>query len=223
MKHLYFVRHGESRANATGIREGSGSPLTEKGKAQAEVVARRMKSLAIERIVASDYMRAQETATISAKHLGFASFDTSPLFGERKNPSVMLGKHTTDKEMERMWDTIAANYGTIGWRHSDEENFEDLVLRAKSGLLYLESLPEERIMVACHGLYMKVVVAYIQLGSHLNGRIFWDGFVPMATVKNTAIMYAQFTENYFQKKMYWKLVTWNDHAHLSDMPQAIAT
>lgn len=216
-KNVYFGRHGESRANASGIREGSDSPLTELGKLQAEFSAIRMKKKGVERILASDYTRAIETAQVHSFHLGLPITDMSPLFAERRNPSVMLGKHAQDPETERMWTEIAAHYGEPGWRHSDEENFEDLVSRAKESLAFLESLPEENIYVASHGMFMKVILAYVQLGEHLTGRIFWDCFVPMKNVRNTGLMHLQYTKNYWGTGMYWKLVSWNDHAHLETM------
>lgn len=218
-KNVYFGRHGESRANASGVREGPGSPLTERGRLQAEFSAIRMKNKGITRVLASNYARAVETAEIHAYHLGLTVTDTSPLFAERRNPSVMLGKHAKDPEVERMWTEIAAHYGEPGWRYSDEENFEDLASRAKDALCFLESLPEDMIYVASHGMFMKVILAYVQLGGHLNGRVFWDRFVPMKNVHNTGLMHLQYTDNYFGTGMYWKIVSWNDHAHLEGMAE----
>lgn len=213
-KHVYIVRHGESDANATGIRQGADAILTERGKMQAELVGKRLRGNRIERIIASPYTRARETAAIIARELEMEISEHSPLFIERVNPSIMLGTHLKDPVMERIWDEIASNYDVSGWRHSDEENFEDLRSRAVNALSFLESLPEERILVTSHGLFMKVILAHVLLGSHLNGRIFWDQFIPTKNVENTGILSLQYTDNYFGTKKYWKLISWNDHAHL---------
>ncbi len=216
-KNVYFGRHGESRANATGVREGGDSPLTERGLLQAKFSALRLKGKGIQRIISSDYARAVSTALVHSSHLGLPLTDTSPLFAERRNPSVMLGKHVGDPEVERMWHEIALNYGTHDWRHSDEENFADLVERAKQALAFLEFIPEDTVYVASHGMFMKVILAHVQLGEHTNGRIFWDRYVPIKNVDNTGLMHLQFTPNYHQTGMYWKLVSWNDRAHLEAM------
>jgi len=214
-KDVYFFRHGESLANATKIRQGATTPLTERGRAQAEKLGKRLSKLSLERIVASDFIRAHDTAKIVTRHTGHASVDTSPLFVERLNPSFMLGCAMDDPEVERVWGVIGANYGNPGWRHSDEENFEDLVRRAKQALEFLLKLPEERIGVASHGLFMKIILAHVVLDEHLNGRIFWDQFIPTKNVENTGIMHLQYVQNYHKTGMYWKLASWNDHAHLA--------
>lgn len=213
-KHFYFVRHGESRANATGIREDHTSPLTERGRVQASEVAKRMKEIGIEKIIASGHLRAQETARITAAHLGIPMIDTSRLFGERRNPSLMIGKRDDDASVACVWREIEKHYGMPGWRHSDEENYEDLRMRAILGLEYLTTIPEERVMIASHGLFMKVVLAYVILGDLVNGRIFWDQFVPLKNVANTGIMHLEYTDNYRKTAKFWKLVSWNDYAHL---------
>lgn len=213
-KHVYFFRHGESVANATKVRQGAETPLTDRGRAQAEKLGKRLSCLPIKCIVASDFVRAHETALIVTQHTGHTHIDLSPLFVERQNPSFMTGHHQENEETERVWSIIAQNYGVHGWRHSDEENFEDLVLRAKAALAYLEALPEKHIAVASHGMFMKVIFAHILLGDHLNGRIFWDNFVPAKNVENTGIMHLEYTDNFHGTAKYWKLISWNDHAHL---------
>lgn len=213
-KHVFIVRHGESVANATGIRQGPETPLTERGVAQARLIGTRLSNYRIDRIVASPYIRAHQTATIIAEKLGMEIRDISPLFIERVNPSIMIGRHINDLEIEHMWEEIAAHYGVPGWRHSDEENFEDLIKRAIVALSFLETLPEKHVLVTSHGLFMKAILAHILLGEHLNGRIFWDQFVPMKNVENTGILHLEYADNYHGTCKYWKLHSWNDHAHL---------
>lgn len=217
-KHIYFVRHGESVANATGIRQGPETPLTELGRMQAARVAQRLTGLGIERIVKSTFARAKETSGIIEQEFAGIPVTLSGLFIERLNPSVMRDRHKNDPEILRMWKTIEANYDIPGWRYSDEENFEDLQTRAKKALLFLEELPGQRILVVTHGLFTKILFAHVLLGEKLNGRMFWDAFVPAKTVANTGIMHLEYAENFRRTGMYWKLVSWNDHAHLLESP-----
>lgn len=217
-KHVYVVRHGESIANVTQIRMGPEAPLTDRGEAQADALGKRLARLPLERIIASDFVRAHDTARIVTKHTIHTHIDLSPLFVERRNPSFMMGQHLKDPNHLRIWEVIAMNYGNLGWRHSDEENFEDLITRAKNALSYLAALPEQHIAVFSHGMFMKVVLAHVLLGAHLNGRIFWDQFIPAKNVENTGIMHLQFTEDFHKTAMYWKLISWNDHAHLAATP-----
>ena len=214
MKNVYFVRHGESVANATGIRLGESAQLTALGEKQALLAAARLKNLPLERIIASPFVRAHHTASIIAEHLERKIDTVSLLFIERRNPSSMLNRDSKDPEIEKVWDEIARNYDAKNWRHSDEENFEDLCTRAIAALSFLEALPEQHILVVTHGMFMKVLFAHVLLGKHMNGRIFWDKFVPIKTIANTGIVHLEHTENYHKTAMYWKVVSWNDHAHL---------
>jgi broad specificity phosphatase PhoE len=213
-KHVYFLRHGESVANATKIRQGPEAPLTDRGKAQAALLGQRLADLPLDRIIASNFARAHETAKIATAYTGHTQIDLSPLVVERRNPSFMMGGTLDDPEHLRVWELIAANYGNPDWRHSDEENFEDLRQRAIQALSYLAALPEQHVAVFSHGMFMKVVLAHVLLGKYLGGRIFWDQFVPAKNVENTGIMHLEFTENFHKTAMYWKLISWNDHAHL---------
>lgn len=68
---FYFVRHGESEANAARRFAGqSDSPLTERGRRQAEAVAEELASVRFDRIVSSDLSRTRDTAEVVAKRHG---------------------------------------------------------------------------------------------------------------------------------------------------------
>src|SRR5256885_9383277 len=68
---LYFVRHGESEANAAQVFAGqTDSPLTAKGREQAKVVARALRPVPFDRIVASTLSRTKDTAEQSAAGRG---------------------------------------------------------------------------------------------------------------------------------------------------------
>ena len=68
---FYFVRHGESEGNAARIFTGQrDSPLTSRGRLQAEAVARELAPVKFDRIVSSDLSRTRDTAEVIAKRQG---------------------------------------------------------------------------------------------------------------------------------------------------------
>ena len=69
---LILLRHGETEWNLTGRWQGqdANTLLTERGRQQAQVVARRLRSYPIEAIYSSDLSRAFETAEIVGDMLG---------------------------------------------------------------------------------------------------------------------------------------------------------
>ena len=70
---LYFVRHGESEANAAHVFAGqTDSPLTPHGREQARVVAQALRPVRFDRIVASTLSRTQDTAAEIAAGRGIS-------------------------------------------------------------------------------------------------------------------------------------------------------
>lgn len=68
---LYLVRHGESEANAAGRFAGQNdSPLTARGREQAESVARFLRNVRFDRVISSDLSRARDTAAAIARLQG---------------------------------------------------------------------------------------------------------------------------------------------------------
>jgi len=65
---FYFVRHGESEGNAAHVFTGqTDSPLTARGRQQAEIVADELAKVKFDRIVSSDLSRTRDTAEVIAK------------------------------------------------------------------------------------------------------------------------------------------------------------
>lgn len=71
---IYFVRHGESEANAADVLAGSqiDSPMTEKGRAQVGQAIEYIKQhgIKIDHIVSSPMIRTRETAEMIAQAIG---------------------------------------------------------------------------------------------------------------------------------------------------------
>ena len=68
---FYFVRHGESEGNAAGRFTGqTDSPLTARGRQQAQAIADELASVRFDRIVSSDLSRTRDTAEAIANRQG---------------------------------------------------------------------------------------------------------------------------------------------------------
>lgn len=122
---FYFMRHGESAANAAERIAGSTeSPLTPRGHAQARQAAERLAGLGIAAIYASPQSRALETARPLAGHLGL-ELQVVPDIRERhwgalelKPLSAITDRTMTAPEGEslaafeaRTWSALAAIAG----------------------------------------------------------------------------------------------------------------
>jgi probable phosphoglycerate mutase len=209
MKKIYFVRHGESEGNAGPLRQSATTPLTEKGREQAIFIAKRVKKLPAEIIIASPMKRAEETAKFIAEGTGLIT-EFSDLFVERRRPSISLGKPKDDSEMLALEKILRESHLIPGFRHSDEENFDDLKERAQKALAYLAARPEEHILVVTHGFFMRILVALITMGDTLTA-VECEQFIRTFHMENTGLSVFGYDE---KEKSPWWLWVWNDHAHL---------
>jgi len=79
---LFLIRHGETEGNALRIIQRPDVPLSPRGVAQAERLARRLARERFVRIVSSDYARAAATAE-HVRHATGAPLSFEPLLQER--------------------------------------------------------------------------------------------------------------------------------------------
>ena len=59
---IYLIRHGETALNAAAVVQPADTPLNERGKRQAQLLANRLAELEVTHVVASDLARAAMTA-----------------------------------------------------------------------------------------------------------------------------------------------------------------
>lgn len=223
---FYFVRHGQSILNDRGIRQDAHGQLSDKGVEQAHVTGERLEEEQkekghIEKILCSPFDRTRETAAIINEHLKIKTpIEYSDLLAERRNPSAIVGKSMDDPEIRKIVDTIDHSYHDDDFRYSDEENFSDLRDRARACLSYLETHTETRILVVTHGIFLKMLIAYMLYGDELNAQDYnkLSFFNPS---NNAGITVCQYQSGIFHSKWFapkprerWKLVVWDDHIDL---------
>lgn len=215
MKRIYFVRHAESTANASGISQGGESVLSEDGNRQAFYVRGRFASIPIEVILTSSMPRAVQTARIIRRDNGVEIIESST-FAERKKPSVIIGKSKEDPEVKAILKYIYEKYPEEEHRHSDEENPRDLISRADRAIETLLSRSEENILVVTHGVFLKVLLARFLFGKDLSGRELLR-FMRFVSISNTGITIIELRDE-DEAPAYdrVRLITLNDHAHLGD-------
>lgn len=66
-KVVYFVRHGESEANVAPVFQSPDSPLSERGRHQAQLIGERVSQLRFDALISSPFARARETAQVIAQ------------------------------------------------------------------------------------------------------------------------------------------------------------
>jgi probable phosphoglycerate mutase len=151
MKQIYYCRHGECELNLQKVFAGrSDSPLTDLGREQAVLTGKDIiaKGIKIDKIVSLSLWRAYETAVILAREIGYLEEDivTSDLLIER-NFGMLEGTPRTE-----FFDSHS--YQDIDFAPR-AETIEQLHERAKAAVDFVESLPEENILVVSHSAFYR--------------------------------------------------------------------
>ena len=164
-------------------------------------------------VITSPLERSRETGRIIASSLGIVT-ESSDLFAERRKPSAAFGQVIESPDQQKIWRSVWDNFHIPGFRHSDEENFEDLKIRAQKALEYLASRREETILAVTHGIFLKVIAALVVIGPELDGRE-CRRFMSVMEIGNTGLSVFKYdSEERFGR--FWILSTWNDQAHLGE-------
>lgn len=223
---FYFVRHGQSILNARGIRQTNIGQLSDKGVEQAHITGERLAEEQsangkMKLIVCSPFDRTKETAAIIKEHLKYkGEIEYSDLLAERRNPSEIIGKSVDDIEVRRIVDTIDHSFHDDVYRYSDEENFTDLKERAKKCLAYLETKKAKRVVVVTHGIFLKMLIAYMVTGDTLTAseynRLSYLNPSNNAGITVCAYNYPAFGIKAFgpKGKDRWTMIVWDEHIDL---------
>ena len=151
---FYFVRHGESEANAARRFAGqSDSPLTERGRRQAETVAAELKPIRFDKVISSDLSRTRDTAEVIARTQGIP-VEIVPELRE-----IDVGEATG-----KPFDEVAGlpqwkDNGFVAWPGG--ETLDLVLARAKGAIDRLaQENPGRTICVVGHGGVNRILLSY---------------------------------------------------------------
>lgn len=140
--------------------------LSEQGEVSCARLAQTLKPYALKEIISSEEMKAQQTAQITAAHLGLLS---------RTYP----GLHEHDRQGCPYFDSKDAFLNIIQELFSSpnqlvfgNESANDALTRFDSAIktVYQEAEPQENIAVVCHGTVMSL---FVQLYNQVDGFELW--------------------------------------------------
>ena len=186
MKKIWFVRHGESAANAgEATRDHRTIPLSQLGEEQARAV-----SIIIPRpqlIVTSPYLRARQTADPLMRLYPDVPVETWDCVHEFVYLSPRTFTGTTSAQ--RRPRVIAY------WRHldpdyvdgDDAESYQHLLQRIHQTIDRLRSRPESFIVVFSHAQFMRNLLLVMQ-EPDLTPREYMQRFRKSATIRNGQIV-----------------------------------
>jgi len=138
-------------------------------------------------MLVSPYERTQETSEIINQQLPHPlQRETVELLSERRNPSEIIGKSIVDPEVVNIVDHMDKSYHSDDYRFSDEENFQDLKERARKLLDYLGTRREKTVLVVTHGIFLRMIAAYILYGDSLDSKTY--NLISFLNAANNALL-----------------------------------
>ncbi len=205
---LYIVRHGESEGNFYQRHQTDAEKLTKHGIKQAKKVAKRFAHTKVDQIISSTTVRTQQTAHEIAE-VTKAPIILDSRFKELHGPSQIQGLQHTDAFAKKVKRIIEKNKDNPDFHYGNEENYFDFIKRVSEGFFDLEKyIDKENIVVVAHGHVLRVLFGLIIFGVEFSSREF-DLMMRRIITNNTGITVCEFTPEFG-----WKLITYNDNAHL---------
>lgn len=160
MKHLYYLRHGESVANVEGVWSGgdNDSPLTEHGREQAKKAGQDAVAagLLFDIIYASPMQRARDTAESIANATGYP-LDKIIFIDELKERFFGELEHTNHGEA--VADYYIHESGIDHYK--GVEKLQDFYDRTSGALDTICARPEDTILIVCHGAVGRIFYRHL--------------------------------------------------------------
>ncbi|HYE91415.1 MAG TPA: histidine phosphatase family protein [Terriglobales bacterium] len=194
---IFLIRHGETAGNAARILQKPDIPLSERGLAQAERVARRLAGAGITAILSSDMTRAAMTAEALARATGLP-IRFEPLLHER-NFGDLRGRPYADLGFDP-FDLDYAPPNGESW-----PDFHARVDAAWARIRAEAAATPGHLAVVSHGLVCKSLA-----GRHL---ALPDGAGVPERWENTSV-------TVIDARVPWRVELLNCCAHLEDLPPA---
>ncbi len=160
---LVLIRHGQTQWNSERRVQGrTDIPLNEKGRAQAQRIAERLKGEAFDAIYASPLLRASETAKI------IAQYHSLPVEADGDIIEIQFGKWEglTSAELNELYHDLFVDWGWIerpdACSEMGSESQQEVLARS---LRFVERLrsrhgDDARVLVVCHTMPIKLIIAH---------------------------------------------------------------
>lgn len=154
-KTLYLLRHGQSVYNKMDILQGQiDSPLSDKGESDAKKIAPHFKKLELKHVAYSPLLRAKQTAMIINDELDLPTSEWKDI------REISFGNWQDEKKYE-YWEPFRHDFYEHGTPAPGGESRNDLYKRVEREIHNIcNSIDDSPILVACHGMVMRVLLGY---------------------------------------------------------------
>ncbi len=210
IKHVYFIRHGQTFANRKSVHQGPDEPLSLIGKDQAQNVAVYLKKkFPIDTLVCSPFARARQTAEYISKELDlpYTQHESVREFGR---PMYLYHKgHYSLGSLRYIW-RLFVHQEDPNWDDQGAENMftvRNRVLDAKNMIGQIEG---EHVAVVSHAIFMDMFLKLACLEKRLTLPEFVGALLNIKRTPNTGIIHTTYDENAPKGMCKWQLIEFID-------------
>jgi broad specificity phosphatase PhoE len=204
---LYLVRHGETNENKSGVFQGQhGTHLNTTGREQAAKLAARLARHSFAALYTSDLLRARQTADAVGAALGL-----TPVLEEELreiNLGTWQGLSIAEISARFPEEWAAWRAGAPDLRRGGGETYAELAARVTRAMGRIaDAHPHASAVVVSHGAALKTFAGEV-LGMSPGSAVWLRSFRVQG---NTGVSIVDREDDGG-----WKIVVWNDTAHLTD-------
>lgn len=209
MRKIYLVRHGETESNAAGLEQDGTAELSDLGRAQAAVLAMRLRDIPAAALWVSDYVRTKQTIEPFLAMTDLVPQFT-PLLRETKRPTQFIGTEYGSSAYLTYRTAAEEHIEDPTWHFEDEENYFDVMKRVDEFFMLVDA-QEGDIIAVTHGRFITYLVSYVLLREALSPTL-WRQLMRSYVTANTGVTVLGYAED----EAIWRLHTFNDIAHFAE-------
>lgn len=203
-KHIYLIRHAETKKNRTRIHQGPEEPLTNQGKEQAHAVAEFLAEKGIDALITSDYVRARDTAAIIGERLDLP-YRIEKSVREFRRPRSLYGSHHYSlKSLGYIWNLYRHRMDP-DWDNEGAENMFQVRNRIQDAKRMLRETSGDTIAVISHAIFMDMFAEIICYERPLTLSRFIHGLIMSKKVPNTGIIHVSYNPDATKGQCAWTI------------------
>ncbi|MDO8487789.1 MAG: histidine phosphatase family protein [bacterium] len=206
---IFLVRHAEGE-EFTEKWQAPDTPLSEKGRRQAEVLGKLPRFRVIDKILSSNWKRAAETAEFVAKNIN-TQVEAFKGIEERHQSSKIYGLIRTDKISEDYSKIGRLNRNDWNWKWDlEEESFNEVCQRTQKFKEHiLKTYSHKNILIFSHETFIRLFISTCLFNENWD-KDYYRQFSGSTAIEVTGISLLIYREELKQ----WKLWYLNDYSHL---------
>jgi len=206
---IYFIRHGETGGNIAKRHQLELTPLTAKGRAQAENAAGFVATLNPTHLIASTRVRTLQTAQIIAEPLDIIP-QTRITFVELMRPDTIYGsRHVSVRSVMYLFKWYFGYVGDSG-AYGAGESYAAFRTRIVAAQKELAQLPDaSRVVVVSHSVFISFFVAHLCSQKPLSFFRVAHLFLNMLRLQNGSVSQVQYNPFAPKGTCAWKLQSYN--------------